>query len=91
MRESRSWIFLAVGLLLAALTGLSLYGIARQNAPAAQSQDVRTVEVVVAKVDIPVRTVITVDLIARKSHWLKAAWISLVVQLWAKVVVFRLV
>lgn len=67
MRESRSWIFLAVGLLLAALTGLSLYGIARQNAPAAQSQDVRTVEVVVAKVDIPVRTVITADLIARKS------------------------
>lgn len=68
MRETRSWIFLGVGLLLAALTGLSLYGVAQQNTPAQQTSPVRTVEIVVAKSDLAVRTVITAALITRKSY-----------------------
>ncbi len=68
MRETRSWIFLGVGLLLAALTGFALYGLAQQAAaPAATTATVRTVDVIVAKVDIPVRTVITGDVVLRRS------------------------
>ena len=67
MRETRSWIFLGVGLLLAALTGLSLYGVAQQNTPAQQAASVRTVDVIVAKADMPPRTVITAALVAHRS------------------------
>ncbi|HEY3217901.1 MAG TPA: Flp pilus assembly protein CpaB [Candidatus Limnocylindria bacterium] len=67
MRETRSWIFLGVGLLLAALTGLSLYGVAQQNTPAQQAANVRTVDVIVAKADMPNRTVITAALLAHRS------------------------
>ena len=67
MRETRSWIFLGVGLLLAALTGLSLYGVAQQNTPAQQAASVRTVDVIVAKADVPARTVITAALVAHRS------------------------
>jgi len=68
MRETRSWIFLGVGLLLAALTGFALYGLAQQTAQApATTAAARTVDVIVAKVDIPVRTVITGDIVVRKS------------------------
>lgn len=70
MRESRSWIFLGVGLLLAALTGFALYGVAQQAAqPAAitASGTAGTLDVIVAKVDIPLRTVITADVVARRS------------------------
>ena len=68
MRETRSWIFLGVGLLLAALTGLSLYGVAQQNVPAQQTSAAKTVEIVVAKSDLPIRTVITAAVITRKSY-----------------------
>ena len=69
MRESRSWIFLGVGLLLAALTGFALYGVAQQSAQSANplAPAAKTIEVLVAKVDLPVRTVITADLITRKA------------------------
>ena len=67
MRESRSWIFLGVGLLLAALTGFALYGLAQQTAHPAAAVAARTVDVVVANVDIPLRTVITADVIERRS------------------------
>jgi Flp pilus assembly protein CpaB len=67
MRETRSWIFLGVGLLLAALTGLSLYGVAQQNAPAQQPAAVRTIDVIVAKADVPVRTVLSAELLAHRS------------------------
>lgn len=68
MRETRSWIFLGVGLLLAALTGFALYGLAQQvtQTPAVTTA-ARTVDVVVAKLDIPVRTVITADIVDRRS------------------------
>jgi Flp pilus assembly protein CpaB len=53
--------------LLAALTGLSLYGVAQQNTPAQQAANVRTVDVIVAKADMPNRTVITAALLAHRS------------------------
>src|SRR6266511_1037124 len=68
MRETRSWIFLGVGLLLAALTGFAFYGLAQQTAQTPSTvAATRTLDVVVAKVDLPIRTVITADLVARKS------------------------
>jgi Flp pilus assembly protein CpaB len=67
MRESRAWIFLGVGLLLAALTGFALYGLAQQTAQPTAAVAARTVDVLVAKVDIPVRTVLTSEIIARRS------------------------
>src|SRR5678815_4148099 len=69
MRESKAWIFLGVGLLLTALTGFAIYGLAQQtaqgNTPLSSAS--KTVEVVVAKVDLPVRTVITAELVTRKA------------------------
>jgi pilus assembly protein CpaB len=58
-----------VGLLLAALTGFALYGVAQQStqSPIGASAATKTIDVVVAKVDLPVRTVLTADLVARKS------------------------
>ena len=67
MRETRSWIFLGVGILLASLTGLALYGLAQQTAQVPSARALRTIEVVVAKVDLPVRTVISADVITRRS------------------------
>jgi pilus assembly protein CpaB len=68
MRELRSWIFLGLGLLLAGLTGLSLYGVAqdvgtRQSAAASDSATV-----VVAKADIATRAVLTADMLSRKAY-----------------------
>lgn len=67
MRETRSWIFLGVGLLLAALTGFSLYGLAQQTAQTPAASAARTVDVIVANVDIPVRTVLTADIVLHRS------------------------
>lgn len=67
MREARSWIFLGVGLLLAALTGFSLYGLAQQTAQPTATSAARTVSVIVANVDIPVRTVITGEIVVHRS------------------------
>ena len=68
LREARAWVFLAVGLILAVLTGVALYGVAQQSAarpeaPAATN----TVQVLVAKSDIAARTVLSPDLIARRD------------------------
>jgi len=68
MRELRSWIFLGVGLLLASLTGLVMYGLSQQVAPAPTVSASTSIEVVVAKLDLPVRTVITADALTRKSY-----------------------
>jgi Flp pilus assembly protein CpaB len=67
MREMRSWIFLGLGLLLAGLTGLSLYGVAvdygsRTAAAASDSADI-----LVARVDIATHAVITGDMLAHKA------------------------
>jgi pilus assembly protein CpaB len=66
MREVRAWLFLGLGLLLAGLTGLSLYGVSqdfggRQVAAASEG-----IEVVVARSDIATRAVLTADMLMRK-------------------------
>jgi pilus assembly protein CpaB len=66
MREVRAWLFLGLGLLLAGLTGLSLYGVSqdfggRQAAAASEG-----IEVVVARADIATRAVLTADMLMRK-------------------------
>jgi len=68
LREARAWVFLAVGLILAVLTGVALYGVAQQSAarPEAPSST-NTVQVLVAKSDIAARTVLSPDLIARRD------------------------
>jgi pilus assembly protein CpaB len=68
MRELRSWIFLGLGLLLAGLTGLSLYGVsqdvgARQAAAASD-----TIEIVVARSDIVTRAVLTADMLTLQTY-----------------------
>jgi len=69
MREARSWVFLAIGLLLAGVTGLALYGLSQQVAhPSTAAAATSTVEVIVAKLDLPTRTVITTDTLSRKSY-----------------------
>ena len=70
MREARSWIFLAVGLVLASVTGLALYGVSQQAAAqgSSVSTTAATVEVFTAKVDLPVRTVISADVLTKKSY-----------------------
>lgn len=68
MREMRSWIFLGLGLLLAGLTGLSLYGVsqdvgARQVAAASE-----TAQIVIARADIPTRTVLTNEMLTTQTY-----------------------
>jgi Flp pilus assembly protein CpaB len=73
MRDSRAWIFLAVGLVLAGLTGFALYGVAQQAAGGAATggnggtNTTLTAEVIVAKSDLGVRTLITPELVTRKT------------------------
>jgi len=68
MRELRAWLFLGLGLLLAGLTGLSLYGVSQdatgRQAAAASSGD--TAEILVARADIGNRVVITTDMLAKR-------------------------
>jgi Flp pilus assembly protein CpaB len=68
MRELRAWLFLGLGLLLAGLTGLSLYGVSQdvtgRQAAAAASND--STEIIVARADIATRVVITADMLAKR-------------------------
>jgi pilus assembly protein CpaB len=68
MREFRSWIFLGLGLLLAGLTGLSLYGVSQDVGArqAAAASDIA--QVVVAKLDIATRAVLTADMLSVQSY-----------------------
>jgi pilus assembly protein CpaB len=68
MRELRSWIFLGLGLLLAGLTGLSLYGVSQDYGKTTAAATVDTTEIVVARADIATRAVITADLLALKTY-----------------------
>jgi pilus assembly protein CpaB len=69
MNEIRSWIFLALGLLLSGMTGLALYGVGLdassrgQTAAAAES-----FEVLVAATDIPARTVLTNESVTSRNY-----------------------
>lgn len=68
LREARAWVFLAVGLILAVLTGVALYGVAQQSAARPEAPaSTGTVQVLVAKSDIAARTVLSPDLIARRD------------------------
>jgi len=63
----RSWFFLSLGLLLAILTGVALNGVAQQSAgPAAAAPT--TVSVIVAKADVPARTVLTAAMLTRRDY-----------------------
>jgi pilus assembly protein CpaB len=68
MREFRSWIFLGLGLLLAGLTGLSLYGVSQDvgTRQAAAASD--TAQVVVARSDIATRAVLTAEMLTLQSY-----------------------
>jgi Flp pilus assembly protein CpaB len=68
MNEIRSWIFLALGLLLSGLTGLALYGVAQDAANRGQvAAATDSLEVIVAAADIPARAVLTVDNVASRA------------------------
>lgn len=69
MNEIRSWIFLALGLLLSGLTGLALYGVSQDTSSRGQAAAaVDSLEVLVAAGDIPARTVLTTDILAVASY-----------------------
>jgi pilus assembly protein CpaB len=68
MRDIRPWIFLGLGLFLAGLTGLALYGIASETASRRAAAPADMVGVVVAKVDIKPRTVIAADMLASREY-----------------------
>lgn len=68
MREFRSWIFLGLGLLLAGLTGLSLYGVAQDLGARQVAAASDTMQVVVAKTDIAARAVITAEMMSRMTY-----------------------
>ncbi len=67
MRASRAWIFLLIGVVLAGATGVALYSVASGARPVAA--DARaTVDVVVARVVVPPRTVLTADALTVKAY-----------------------
>lgn len=65
---TRTWPFLVVGLLLAAFTGVALYGLAGAARAEPAAEAAQTAAVVVAKADIPARTVLTSEQLATKSY-----------------------
>jgi len=69
LREARAWVFLAAGLVLAVLTGVALYGVAQQSTarPDSPRSSGSAVSILVAKVDLPERTVITADQLVRRG------------------------
>lgn len=71
LREGRAWAFLVVGLVLAVLTGVALYRIALQTTPevdGAARSAAGTTAIVIANVDIPARTVVLSELLARRDY-----------------------
>ena len=68
MRELRSWIFLGLGLLLAGLTGLSLYGVSQDSGARVAAAASDTATVVVAKSEIVTRSLLTADLLTTKTY-----------------------
>jgi Flp pilus assembly protein CpaB len=68
MSEIRSWIFLALGLLLSGLTGLALYGVAQESASRQAAAVGENVEVLVATADIPARTVLGAEHLTTRSY-----------------------
>ena len=67
MREIRAWLFLGLGLLLAGLTGLSLYGVSQDVSGRGVAIASDITSVIVARADIAARTVISADMLTRKD------------------------
>lgn len=67
MRDIRPWIFLGLGLFLAGLTGLALYGIASQTSERRVTPPVETLQIVVARADIKARTVLAPAMLDTRS------------------------
>lgn len=68
MRELRSWIFLGLGLLLASLTGLSLYAVAQDVGPKQVAAASESATIIVARSDIVTHAVLTADMLTRKTY-----------------------
>jgi len=62
-----SWFFLALGLVLAILTGISLNAVAQPTGRAAAAP-VDTVSILVARSDLAARTVLTADMLTAKDY-----------------------
>jgi len=67
MRASRSWIFLLIGVLLAGITGVALYQFATSTRQPTTANGAR-VDIVVANVTLPPRTVLTADQLGMKEY-----------------------
>lgn len=67
MHDLRPWIFLGLGLLLAGLTGLALFGVSQEYGTRQVAASEMT-EVVVARVPIAARSVVAGDALARRSY-----------------------
>jgi pilus assembly protein CpaB len=69
MTELRSWVFLALGLLLSGLTGLALYGVSQDTSNRGQvAAAAESLEVLVAAADIPARAVLTTESVRSQSY-----------------------
>lgn len=68
MHASKAWIFLLVGVLLAAATGVSLYQFASGGRADASDAVRPTVDVVVARTVLAPRTLITADMLTVKAY-----------------------
>ncbi|HEY6957767.1 MAG TPA: Flp pilus assembly protein CpaB [Candidatus Limnocylindria bacterium] len=68
MRASKAWIFLLAGVLLAGLTGVALYQVASTPNLPSTSAAKPAINVVIARVQLPPRTVLTADMLTVKSY-----------------------
>jgi pilus assembly protein CpaB len=69
MTELRSWVFLALGLLLSGLTGLAVYGVSQDTSNRGQIAAASdSFDVLVAASDIPARTVLTRESLRSQSY-----------------------
>lgn len=68
MGERRSWIFLILSLVLAIAAGVAMYGAAQRVLSAAPAPSGEVSDVVVARVDIPARAVVTAEMVALREY-----------------------
>ena len=68
MRDTKAWTFLVVGLVLAILTGVALYGVVDRSQRVATTTGGAVIAVVVARSDIPARTVLTEAVLVTKTY-----------------------
>ena len=68
MRDRRATGLLAVGILLSLLTGWALYNAAQSSTPTSAAAAVQTQSVLIAKADIPARTVVTAAMLDSRDY-----------------------